>query len=325
MALDGCEITANRIVGVGGVGIELRPQLGSAVITGNLVEGAGGGGIVMSRGNAAAHLRIAGNQLLGAIPSVSNPDVVALTVAVGMLLTAVGLVEIEGNVVKDLALDSSGNISRTGIGLIACNSVRIAGNQVVNIGPANVTFGPSAGIAVTGPPFDRAEIADNIVRRSDSVTQASDSTLWRALYVGPLAGFADVAGFSLAPLAEKRFLLVSPVAAIFVNQGQQVTTVHGNFLEALSIAPAAEISTAGPCIFTSNQCTVHVPAFIETPSAVTLQAPSLVVGNNVVAGGFLSLEIDPRSTPYTALGNITGNQIMVGSAALPAPWNALNV
>ena len=42
MTLDGCEITGNRIVGVGGVGIELRPALGSAVITGNLVETAGG-------------------------------------------------------------------------------------------------------------------------------------------------------------------------------------------------------------------------------------------------------------------------------------------
>jgi Family of unknown function (DUF6519)/Right handed beta helix region len=339
MTLDGCEITGNRIVGVGGVGIELRPNLGTVVITGNLVETAGAGGIVMSRGNSALHLRIAGNQLLGLIPSVANPDVVLLTVAVGMLLTAVGLVEIEGNVIKDLGLDTTGNTSRTGIGLIACNSVRIAGNQVINIGPASVTFGPSAGISVTGPPFDRAEVVDNIIRRSDSVIQATDSTVWRALYIGPLAAFGESAVFSTVPLANNQFLLVSAAAAIAVNEGQQMATVDGNFMEALSIAPAAEISTTGTCIFTSNQCTLHAPSFfgasqlgnatepsIFFPSrtAVSLAAPSVIASNNIVTGGILNLDI-ATTTPFTALGNITGNQMRLGGVALPAPWNTLNI
>ncbi len=338
MTLDGCEITGNRIVGVGGVGIELRPTLGTAVITGNLVETAGGGGIVMSRGNSAQHLRITGNQLLGLIPSVANPDVVALNVAVGILLTAVGVVEIEGNVVKDFALDTTGNISRTGIGLIACNSVRIAGNQVINVGPASVTFGPSAGIAVTGPPFDRAEVVDNIIRRSDSVTQATDSTIWRGLYIGPLATFGESTVFSAVALADNQFLLVSNAAAFAVNEGQQQATVHGNFVEALSIAPAAEVSTTGTCIFTSNQCSLHAPNFfgiaagdrVAEPSsffggntAVLLAAPSVIASNNFVTGGFLNLDI-AASTPFTALGNITGNLLRLGGAALPAPWNTLN-
>ncbi|HEV2099511.1 MAG TPA: DUF6519 domain-containing protein [Stellaceae bacterium] len=339
MTLDGCEITGNRIVGVGGVGIELRPMLGTVVITGNLVETAGGGGIVMSRGNSAQQLRIAGNQLLGLIPSIANPDVVALNVAAGILLTAVGLVEIEGNVIKDFALDTTGNISRVGISLIACKSVRIAGNQVINIGPASVTFGPSAGIAVTGPPFDRAEVVDNIIRRSDSVTQATDSTIWRALYIGPLAAFGESAVFSVIPLADNQFLLVSDAAAFAVNEGQQQATVHGNFMEALSIAPAAEVSTTGTCIFTSNQCLLHAPNFFRAaageragePSsffpgntAVLLAAPSVIASNNFVTGGFLNLDI-AASTPFTALGNITGNLMRLGGAALPAPWNALNV
>ena len=338
MTLDGCEITGNRIVGVGGVGIELRPALGSAVITGNLVETAGAGGIVMSRGNSAQHLRIAGNQLLGLIPSVANPDVVLLTVAVGVLLTAVGLVEIEGNIIKDLGLDTTGNISRTGIGLIACNSVRIAGNQVINIGPASVTFGPSAGISVTGPPFDRAEVVDNIIRRSDSVTQATDSTIWRALYVGPLAIFGESTAYSAVPLANNQFLLVSNVAAFAVNEGQQLATVHGNFMEALSIAPAAEVATTGSCIFTNNQCVLHAPSFFEPTqlgnaregavffpgrTAVLLAAFSVIASNNIVAGGFLDLDI-AQSVPFTALGNITGNQIRVGGVALAAPWSPLN-
>jgi hypothetical protein len=339
MTVDGCEITGNRIVGVGGVGIELRPTLGTAVITGNLVQGAGGGGIVMSRFNSAQHLRIAGNQLLGLIPSVANPDVAILNVAVGVLLIAVGLVEIEGNVIKDLGLDTAGNISRTGIGLIACSSVRIAGNQVINIGPASVTFGPSAGIAVTGPPFDRAEVVDNIIRRSDSVTQATDSTVWRALYIGPLATFGESAAFSTVPLADNQFLLVSAAATFAVNEGQQLATVHGNFMEALSIAPAAEITTTGTCIFTNNQCALHAPSFfglsqagsVAEPSsffpgntAVSLAARSVVASNNIVTGGFLNIDI-AASTPFTALGNITGNQMRLGGAALPAPWNTLNI
>ena len=338
MTLDGCEITGNRIVGVGGVGIELRPNLGTAVITRNLVETAGGGGIVMSRGNSAQHLRIAGNQLLGLIPSVTNPDVVLLNVAVGVLLTAVGLVEIEGNVIKDFGLDTTGNISRTGIGLIACNSVRVAGNQLINIGPASVTFGPSAGIAVTGPPFDRAEVVDNIIRRSDSVTQATDSTIWRALYIGPLATFGESTGFSAVPLANNQFVLVSSAAVLFVNEGQQLATAHGNFMEALSIAPAAEVSTTGSCIFTNNQVALHAPSFFEPSqlgnaregsvffpgrTAVLLASQSVIASNNIVTGGFMDLDI-AQSSPFTVLGNITGNQIRVGGVALTTPWSPLN-
>jgi hypothetical protein len=323
--LDGCEIVGNRIVGVGGIGIELRAALGTVVIAENLIQGAAGGGIVMSRQNTAQHLRIAGNQLLGLVPSLSNPVVEAITFAVGILLTFVGHAELEGNVVKDLGLDTTGSLSRTGIGLIACSSVRIGGNQVINIGPPNVTFGPSAGISVTGPPFDRADVVDNIIRRTDSVTQASDTTLWRAVYIGPLVTFGRNALYATVPVAENRILLVSDLAAFEVNEGQQLAAVRGNFMEALSIAPAAEVNTTGSCIFTDNQCVTR--GIAGAPSlAVNVGAPSLVVSNNIVSGGFLNLAINAANpTPYTALGNITaGRRILLGETPLPAPWAALN-
>jgi hypothetical protein len=217
-------------------------------------------------------------------------------------------------------------MSRTGIGLISCASVRIAGNQVINIGPANVTFGPSAGISVTGPPLDRADVTDNIVRRSDSVTQGFDSTRWRALYIGPLTAFTQSALYTGVPVAENRLLLVSNLAAHEVNEGQQLAGVRGNFMEAVSFAALAEVSTTVSCIFTDNHCVVYAPTGVELATAANVGAPSLVVSNNIVSGGYLNLAIDAANpTPYTALGNITGGQILLGGRPLPAPWAPLNL
>ena len=196
MPLDGCQILGNRVTGVGGIGIEIRAPLASAMIKQNTIRGTGGGGIVMTGQASAQHLSIANNQLLGLAPTVGS-----LQVVLGIRLTFAATVEIEGNVIRDLGMDVTSHVSRVGISLIGCSAVRIAGNQLANIGPLIPTFAPSSassgGIAVTGPTFDRAEVAGNVIRRSDPLALNADFTLWRALYVGPSIAVAGAATHSV--------------------------------------------------------------------------------------------------------------------------------
>ena len=137
MLIDGCQILGNRITGVGGIGIEIRTPLGSAMIKQNTIQGAGAGGIIMTGQGSAQHLSIANNQLLRLVPVVGQ-----LQSALGIRLDLVASAELEGNVIRDLGMDVKSNVSRVGIALIACSSARLAGNQITNIGPFVPTFGP---------------------------------------------------------------------------------------------------------------------------------------------------------------------------------------
>src|SRR5262249_46105122 len=239
----------------------------------------------------ARHLSIANNQLLGLVPATANPLVDQLQYALGIRLDFVAAAEIEGNVIRDLGMDSAGNVPRVGIGLVACASARISGNQIINIGPLNHTFGPSAGIAVTGPPFDRAEISNNVIRRSDAIGQsASDTTLWRALYIGPLAVFAGGFKYHVVSIAAGRFALIGDHVLAAIFEGAQLAAVRGNVMVAASFSAIVEVSVTGSCIFTDNQGILLVLGNARAPLAV-LSAPMVAASNNILTGGIPSLQI----------------------------------
>jgi hypothetical protein len=333
--LDDCQVFGNRITGVAGIGLEIRATVGSAMIKQNSIEKTGAGGIVMTgpaTGGAASaqHLSIANNQLLGLVPLTSNPMVGLLQYALGIRIQNVAAAEIEGNVVRDLGMDATGQAPRVGIGVGACKSVRISGNQLINIGPLDVTYGPSAGVAVIGPPFDRVEVSNNVIRRTDQVGRVSnDATFWRAVYIGPIGQFTDSFKMKFVQLAEGKFLLSLGTAIIIVPQGEQVTAVRGNTLEGQSSGAVVEVSSIGSCVFTDNQCNLLSPAGLRQPLA-TLASAIVAASNNVVLGtgpswtpGGPAIKID--ATYPTVMGNITVTAIQLNNAALPSPWAPLNV
>jgi hypothetical protein len=221
-------------------------------------------------------------------------------------------------------MDTSGNVSRVGIGLFACGSARVAGNQLSNIGPLNQTFGPSAGIAVTGPPFDRAEVSNNVVRRSDVTGQSTgDSTLWRAIYIGALSAFAGGFTYQVVQVAE-RFFLVGDFTVLAAFLGEQVAAVRGNVMEAESFSAVAELSVSGSCVFADNQGTLFALGNARAPLAV-LSAPMVVASNNILNFGAPPLQINAPEGKYTVLGNITTTSIMVNNQNLAGVWAPLNV
>jgi hypothetical protein len=328
MLIDGCQILGNRINGVSGIGIEIQAPLASAIIKQNMIQGAGGGGIVTTGKGSAQHLSIANNQLLGLIPVIGQ-----LQSALGIRLNLVSALEIEGNIIRDLGMDVASNVSRVAIALVACSAVRIAGNQISNIGPVNPTFAPaapSAAIAVTGATLDRAEVSGNIVRRSDPIALgAATFTLWRALYIGPLVQFAAVFTHKFVKTAAGQFFFVGAKILAGVTPGAQLAAVRGNVMEAASAGPFApagslvEVDVTGSAIFSDNQC-VLLSAGNPSPLA-TLTAPMIAAANNILTGGAPTLQIAVPPDKFTALGNVTTTPISVNGPPVTGVWAPLNV
>jgi len=347
LPLDGLQLVGNRISGVAGIGIEIRSQIASAVIHQNLIENTGAGGIIMTASlagvfSAAQHLSIANNQLLKLIPDTSNPMVTLLNGALGIRLLFTAVAEIEGNVVRDLALNPNGTPSRVGIGLLACGSVRISRNQVINIGnPESPSFESSAGIAVLGP-LGRLEVSGNTSQRSETLTPSTTSN-WYALFVGELTDFITKTILKVVPTNPQS---TQPIQSYYTNLylktvlvGLRAVSLRGNFLAASTASELAKVILTGSspndsCIFTENQC-VLIPSDVRRSPIinVSLSARAVIAGNNFINGGTTALDIhaEPGSNindpaRATIVGNVlNGGEILVNNASPNPKAAALNV
>jgi uncharacterized protein DUF6519 len=350
-ALDGLQLVGNRISGVAGIGIEFRAQIGSAIIHQNLIEKTGAGGIIMTASfgvpdsdrrsvlSTAQHLSIANNQLLDLIPDLANPFLTRFNAAIGIGLVSTDAAEIEGNIVRNLALEASNErkVSLVGIGLLACVSVRISGNKVVNIGNANVTFNLSAGIAVGGPSVGRVDVSGNTSQRSESETSTPNA--WFALFIGTMADPLKLLNLEVVPLKTNRSVILGDSSAVLAEAGLPAVSVRGNYLEASTISPLAQValdtSGTGSCIFTENQCVL-----IDSGNSkrqvrnVILSAPAVIASNNAITGGSIGLDINAplgnaKLAPATIVGNILNTgKIQLNSNPLQhatSPWGPLNV
>jgi hypothetical protein len=328
MVLDGCQILGNRVGGVGGIGIEIRAALGSAMIKQNTIQNAAGGGIIMTASARAQHLSIANNQILGVAPSPANTTVGQLQFAFGMRLNFVAAAEIEDNIIRELGMNFPGNgspVGIVGVTLIACSSARVAGNQITNIGPLSVPTGPSAGVVMTAP-FDRADVSNNVIRRSDPLAPGIGD--WRALFLGPLANFAGGFKFNVVQTAPGQLVVVGDLVLVAVAEGMQLGAVRGNVLAGASasafgppLPSFVTLTTTGSCIFTDNQALLAASG----RALASLGAPVVAAANNMLNGGTPPLQISAPENRFTLLGNITSSTIMVNGQPLAGVWAPLNV
>src|SRR5207248_2130777 len=98
----------------------------------------------------------------------------------GIALHDVERVDLVDNVVARVArtAESFGLIAGVFIGM--ARSVRLVGNEIVDIGPSGRFAGIAAGIGVTGV-FSDLEVVDNVVRRSLMAPIEPDRSGWVAL------------------------------------------------------------------------------------------------------------------------------------------------
>lgn len=357
--LDRCQVIGNRVTDLGRHGIALRTQIGSAMIKQNVISGTGVGGIVMDDEARAEVLSIENNQLLG----VSTADDRTTPLA-AIRVNLADQAEVAGNTIQGFALSAVGSPSRVGIEVVASNSVRVAGNDLSDIGPPGEFVKLGAGIAVVAP-FDRVDIVDNSVRRNRTVPDQPGNSRWNAVRIQSTSppGFTvdlqaaagtlkasetkGTAGAKAAAAAnqaaarkarvftrgdllvapvEDRFLFFTNDVLIFLPRGDEITAVRGNLLETYGGAAAADVLVRKVCVFSDNRCTLSESNFNQ--SVVEVESDALIFSANYAeARGLEVAAVRLRAKAFTILGNITrGGDIIINNGSLPdPPWRALNV
>jgi len=188
LGVDRCQVLGNRLVGVRGDGIHIGGTIASAMIKHNVIQDPGGGGIVMDADAEARTLTVENNQILGVAPRANARG----TTLAGIQLVQVAAGDVSSNTVAGLGRQATDADQAVGIRVEAqaAGTVRIAGNDVSDVGPNVDGVGidgsvRNIGIQVTGS-FDRADVVDNSVRRS-RVTPDPRSTdtegRWRAVEI----------------------------------------------------------------------------------------------------------------------------------------------
>jgi len=276
--MQGTQIIGNQIRDLAGEGISVAPgaMLLQTVIAQNQLTNLVNGGIVMqiaadgSTFASAVDLDITGNILLS-VAQAGDPSL--LFPMVGIQTVSTVNVNISGNTIQDVGMDPTQNTARMGILAALCSGMRVAGNRVVNIGPAApVSF--SVGVYLYNTASGRIDFSGNEVRRALSPPDKPDSSTWGALLI-----------FSA-----------------------DHTAVRGNLLDSFGGGVIAVVLTRASVIFTENHClfngnganTVKLTGgaviacsnFVESPSsaaglakgmAITSTGASAVVGN-IVSG-----------------------------------------
>ena len=316
------QVRGNRAVEVIGNGIAIRTVVRSGLVADNTVEAVGGGGVVMDAKAAADVLSVERNQVL----RVGLLQDQRADVAVGIQLAHARDVAIAGNVVEGVGVASEGALGRIGILAIRCESTRVSANTVADVGPPDEFIGLSAGIAVLDY-FQRADVLDNAVRRADDAPPANAAGEWFGIVIAGGDWAAAPALGSATLVGEKNVYTMLGLAGRMVvfPKGRDSVGVRGNVIDAYGQAPAVQIVTDAPCIFTDNRCFL---GGVEGVPVVRLAAGAAIASNNYLNGPIKSLGLDlelPAGGPFTVLGNISSGPIEVDGAALPPPWQPLNV
>jgi hypothetical protein len=316
--LDCCQIFANHITGVKGMGISIQTQVRSVMIKQNVITRAGGGGIVMQSDSKAGLLTIENNQLIE-IASEKNESggLIAGIRALNALQT-----DVAGNSLHGLAASADQGMMRVGIQILASGTVRVAGNQLIDIAPAKA-LGETIGIELIGT-FERADISGNFLRRSKPPDEFAAPSQVVALRIRARAERPIDTGAGIAAVsgATKSFFLLGSRLLVLLR-GREMLGVRGNSFETFGVAPTMLVADVGSSVLSENRC---VLSFSRVSPVALVTAKAVVASSNYLEGPqeFFTLLITVPRGAFTVLGNITTSKIQVNGAPLAAPWDALN-
>jgi hypothetical protein len=326
--LDRAQLIGNRVVGVPGHGIAVRGQVKSAMIKQNVVQSVGGSGIFMETSSSAETLAVENNQILAAGMAASDGGRGRDFAGIRAVLAR--RADLSGNVVAGLAPEATLARSRVAIQAIGCASLRVAGNEVVDVGPRGEFAGDAAGVDVVVP-ASRTDVVDNAVRRSQTPPGDADRASWFGIRVRAVEGDAVTvaADVTLAPGRAGLFAFLGTRLRLLAAATETVG-VRGNFVEAYGGTPAVDVAVRGAVVFGDNRV---LEVLRQRQPAAVVRASRVTAASNYIAGpndnDALILIVGPRA--FTALGNNTPQKnIRVGTdpanvAALGPPWDALNV
>ncbi len=318
--IDQCHVIANRVTNAAGIGIVMETIVKSAMIKNNFIDGAVGGGIVMGDKSSAQVITVENNRIANIRPRPDNE----IVPVVGVRLFDAARGEVVNNTISGVGLQAPTHRC-VGVQLAASSEVRVAGNEIVDIGPAEGSAQTSAGVESIGV-FEELDVSGNTVRRSAAVSQTIDSAEWYAVLIsGAQAAPPRLRGITtfFAARSNMAFLL-SPGRLVARAAGRESVTLRNNRFEAYGVAEAVMIAVTGACAISDNRCLLRGR---EQPT-IQSAAASAIVSSNQVQGTqgrtTVALKLPDRG-PFTVLGNITTNAIEINGAVLAAPWAPLNV
>ena len=324
--LDRCQILGNRILGLGGNGIQVvNGIIRSAMIKNNFIQVVGGGGIVMNDQSRAGQMTVENNQLLNLAPLAND----AKTAVTGLRIVNTIRAEIIANVLDGVGIAAAKSPERAGIQLANVASGRVDGNEVVNLGPPGDFAGDTVGIESLGT-FSQLDIASNTVRRNLATPDNPGKSKWFAVRIGslPASGFVAVSGKLAFVVADTLVYAFLGDVLATLPRGKEVVGIQANLLEAYGVSPTVSVIANGVFTFSTNRCLLTAVSS-RNQTVAQAQAGAIIANANYLEGPAkvtaLLLQLVPENGPFTVLGNISSGEILINGNPLALPRAPLNV
>jgi hypothetical protein len=195
-------------------------------------------------------LSITNNQILN-IGLGGNRATVPLA---GIQVFLAGHADVADNSVKGVGLLAANFPSYVGIFLLACGTMRVSGNEVLDVGPGGKVETLKVGILVNAT-FEHLDVADNIIRRTPTGPN-DESVVCSALGVqGASIGRIAMAGLGFLTLNENTNMVgFFGDKLVKLPVGLEDVSVRGNRLAGNGQAPTVFIDVRGQCLFQNNHC-----------------------------------------------------------------------
>ena len=327
-----CQLLSNQITGFEGAGMLIESPVRELIAKLNIIQRCGNG--IVSQGDAkGASVSIENNHLsdIGTARDGAR-EVVGIAVLNAESATVAGnTVRRVGQLAKQAAL-------RAGITSAAVQRLRVAGNDVMDIGPPGAFDGGFAVGVLLRSPHAQASVGDNQVDR-ESVPLFQGGGRFIALWadepdgkrlvsrIGVLSTLRIDANTTLTLGAGRPIVSrtsaganTDPVGAVAVPRGSNVS-ILGNAFGARGDLPAVQVLASGDCQFTNNRCELRGKG---AKFAVDLASSATIVSSNRVRGAETSIKIGGNTKNATVLGNITTGSIDL-DGTLGAPWAPFNL
>ncbi|MEM5317158.1 DUF6519 domain-containing protein [Paraburkholderia sp. JHI869] len=192
--------------------------------------------------------------------------------------------------------------------------MRLARNQMTDIGPARLAKVRVSAVGICGP-FETLDLHDNLIRTTNWTVQTGiNPNGWSVILID---------GSEALPAAP----ITEPVGtAAFAG----TVNVHSNRVEAAPGSIVAMIGGVTTCHYTNNASQTRQPNTrgVETTlGEVMVMSTYAVVGNNTVIAALRIAAIIGRKTPAvtgTVLGNVFTGPVQMNGGSLTSPWATLN-
>jgi hypothetical protein len=326
---DQCQLLANQISGFDDAGILIESPVASLIVKLNIIHHCGNG--IVSQGEAkGGSVAIENNQLA----DIGGGRASGAAEVVGIAVMRAESAAVAGNTLRRIGLLASQALLRVGVAASAVQRLRVAGNDVMDIGPpGNVDGGFAVGVLVRSP-FAEVEVSHNQVDR-ESVPLNQGGGRFLALWIdepGPNQPSSQIGTMTTIRVDASTTLTLGAGRAIIDRAGSfdvsgtvivrgANASVLGNNLRARGATPVVRVIAAGDCLFSDNRCELRGA---DNKLAVQLASGIAIVSSNRVRGGEVSIDIESNPKTTTVLGNVTTGSIEL-AGTLGTPWAALNV